>query len=223
MRAGQQKITMILSILFLFLSLAAPASPARGAAGGVNRFVHKLRVGENLRDVARDSYGNASYVRVLELVNDLSGPVDLEQGTALSVPTLDALLADEGVSPVMPMEMYTMLETRASFMEVEDQLRTLARNQGTGYVEIPDNVRAVLREAAGKMWNVAMALRVVKPQVQIIPNRAIGQLKAISFQLNRISYGALDPGGHDFDVVHERLAWAICNLAVWARNGYRYK
>ncbi len=221
MRTGRQQIAIFL--LTPLLALPSHGAAGTGTAGEANRYVHVLRVGETLRDVAREHYGSASYVRVVELVNDLSGPVDLEPGSRIRVPSLDALLADEGVSPVMPLETYTLLETRSSFLEVEDRLRALARDQGTGYVEIPGDVRAVLREAAGKMWDVAMALRVVKPEVRIIPNRAICQLKAISFQLNRISYGALDPRCHDLDVVHEKLAWAICNLVVWARNGYRYR
>ncbi len=173
--------------------------------------------------MAEAYYGNHHYSQVIALVNDITDPFALEPGMEIRVPKLDAILAEEGVSRVMSYEIHTMLQARASYMEVEEELRSLGKRTGSGYVDIPPHVQEVLRTAAGDMWDVAMALRVVKPEVKIIPNRAIGQLKAISFQLNRISYGALDSFGHDLDTVHQRLAWAICNSIVWARNGYQYK
>lgn len=182
-----------------------------------------MRSDESFRDVAEKYYGNHHYSMVIVLVNEITDPFGVEPGTEIRVPRLDAILAEEGVSTIMPYEVHTMLKARASYMEVEEQLRSLGKRTGSGYVRVPEDVQAVLREAAGDMWDVAMALRVVKPQVKIIPNRAIGQLKAISFQLNRISYGALDSFGHDLDSIHQHLAWAICNSIVWARNGYQYK
>jgi len=185
--------------------------------------VHFLGAGESLRNVAERYYGNFHYSLVIELVNDIADPNLVEPGTRIRVPKLDAILAEEGVSTVMSLEMHAMLQARAAYMEVEDELRSVSRDAPGGYASVPEDVRLVLRDAAHDMWGVAMALRVLKPEVRIIPNRAIGQLKAISFHLNRISYGALDSFGYDLDVIHQRLAWAICNSIIWARNDYQYR
>ncbi|NNE08152.1 MAG: hypothetical protein HKN20_06280 [Gemmatimonadetes bacterium] len=125
------------------------------------------------------------------------------------------------MSALFPMETHAMLEARASFMEVEDQLHALAKTADNGYVRVPENLQLKLQEASQMMWDVAMGFRVPKPEVEVVPNRSIGQLKGVSFDLRRISYGSLDEQGFDLDVVHQKIAWAICNEIIWARNGYR--
>ena len=182
--------------------------------------MHRLRLGESLDVVAVAYYGHRHYAQVIELFNAINDPSGLEPGAIIRTPKLDAILAEEGVAPMMPYEVYTMLSARAAYMEVESELRSIRTRSRNGYVEVPPDIQAVLRKASQDMWDVAMGLRVVKPGVVAIPNRAIGQLQAISHHLSKISYGAMDAYGYDLDMIHQRLAWVICNEIVWARNGY---
>lgn len=199
----------------------APAVPGATQAVASNPYVHYVRVGDSIDLLGQSYYGNPHYGRVIELVNSLGKREKLKPGTKLRTPRLDAILAEEGVSALFPMETHAMLEARASFMEVEDQLYSLARTADNGYVQVPEDVQLKLQAASQMMWDVAMGFRVPKPEVEVVPNRSIGQLKGVSFDLRRISYGSLDEQGFDLDVVHQKIAWAICNEIIWARNGYR--
>ncbi len=216
------------------IGLLAPASPVSGESSlmpaayvpavqsSLHRpFVHHLLAGESLATLGERYYGNRHYALLIELINGIHDSSSLAPGTEIRIPRLDAILLEEGVSTVMPEPVYEMLEARATYMEVESELWSLRKYSDVGYVDMPEHLQAILRKASQTFWDVAMGLRVDKPKVKVVPNRSIGQFKAISFDLRRISYGAIDPFGYDLNKIHQRLSWAICNEIVWARNGYR--
>lgn len=76
---------------------------------------YKLRNGETLADVAKLRYGHQHYASVVKLYNHFDDERQLAADSALRLPDISAILAEEGLTKVAAQEVALILCSRAKY------------------------------------------------------------------------------------------------------------
>src|ERR1044071_2406702 len=179
---------------------------------------YKLREGETLASVARLRYGHQKYSSVIKLYNHIEDETKVAANQTLRLPDVSEILAQEGLTKVVPQEVNLILCSRAKYDRVLDQLRTLGSPRGTD--SIPDNIKQELYEAADDLRQATESLKLLKPGVSAAPLRTIGQLEECMGQMWELTE-RLDSYGYDIDMVQQRFALALTYSIIWARDGFK--
>lgn len=174
---------------------------------------HTLREGETLESVATQRYGHRHYYRVIKLHNHIDDEAQVRASQTLRLPDLSVILAEEGLTKVIPQEVSLILCSRAKYDKVLEQLRAH---------QVSDDVKRQLLEAADDLQQVTKSLRVIKPGMTGAPLRMIGQLEQ-SMEGMRVfaDTGQFDSYGYDIDMVQQRYALALTYAIIWARDGFK--
>ena len=174
---------------------------------------YTLRSGETLASVARQRYGHQNYALVIKLYNHIDDETQIPASQNLKVPEMSALLADEGLTKVIPQEVSLILCSRAKYDKVREQLR--AR-------QLPEDVKQQLLEAADDLQQVTESLKVIRPGMTAAPLRMVGQLEQCMEGMRAFAdTGEFDSYGYDVDIVQQRYALALTYAIIWARNGFK--
>jgi len=179
---------------------------------------YKLREGETLASIARLRYGHQKYYSVIKLYNHIEDETKVAVNDTLRLPDLSDILAQEGLTRVIPQEVNLILCSRAKYDHILDQLRTLHGPTGTD--SIPENLKQELFEAADDLQQATEGLKVLKPGISAVPVRTIGQLEGCAGQMLGLTEG-LDSYGYDIDMVQQRFALALTYAMIWARDGFK--
>ena len=179
---------------------------------------YKLREGETLASVARLRYGHQKYSSVIKLYNHIEDETNVAANETLRLPDVSDILAQEGLTKVVPQEVNLILCSRAKYDRILDQLRTLASPRGTD--SIPENLKQELFEAADDLRQATESLKLLKPGVSAVPARTIGQLEECLGQMWGLTEH-LDSYGYDIDMVQQRFALALTYAIIWARDGFK--
>jgi hypothetical protein len=115
---------------------------------------YKLRSGETLASVARQRYGHQKYAEVIKLYNHVDDETQIPADQSLKVPEMSAILADEGLTKVVPHEINLILCSRAKYDKVREQLHAH---------QLPEDVKQQLLEAADDLQQVTESLKVIRP------------------------------------------------------------
>jgi hypothetical protein len=197
------------------LAASAPAGPLEDKPSyTLTRDLTLWRIGE-LR------YGNAHYSGLILLYNKLKDAAQIPAGQVVKTPDLKALLTDEKLYPLMADEVDALLAARSSFLAVEADLWTARKASPAGPMTITTEVKTALLAAAENVDKGIAGFGQKKPGVVAVPAKAVGQMKSLVEKLRALSAGKCDESGHDIDMVHERLVFALSDAIRWARNGYK--
>ena len=177
---------------------------------------YKLREGETLASVARLRYGHQHYSRVIKLYNHIEDEAQVAANTTLRLPDISAILAEEGISKVVPQEVNLILCSRAKYDKILGQLKAFPRDTQS----VPDSLKQELFEAADDLQQATESLRVIKPGVNAVPLRTIGQLEQCMWGMRGLTEG-LDSYGYDIDMVQQRFTLALTYAIIWARDGFK--
>jgi hypothetical protein len=180
---------------------------------------YKLRNGETLASVARLRYGHQNYYRVIKLYNNLADEGQIAADYTLRLPDMSAILAEEGLTKIIPQELSLILCSRAKYDKVVKQLWAL-RNESTNNYQLPDDVRRELLEAADDLQQATESLKQSRPGVTGVPSRTIGQLEQNMFGMRNLAQGEFDANGYDIDLVQQHFALALAYAIIWAREGF---
>src|SRR6185503_13810460 len=164
---------------------------------------YKLREGETLASVARLRYGHQKYYSVIKLYNHIEDETKVAANETLRLPDVSDILAQEGLTKVVPQEVNLILCSRAKYDRILNQLRTLGSPRGTD--SIPEDLKQELFEAADDLRQATESLKVLKPGVSAVPVRTIGQLEECMGQMWGLTEH-LDSYGYDIDMVQQRFA-----------------
>ncbi len=88
---------------------------------------YKLREGETLANIARLRYGHQHYHGVIKLYNHIEDETQVAANSTLRLPDISAILAEAGVTKVVPQEVNLILCSRAKYDKVLAQLKSLPR------------------------------------------------------------------------------------------------
>ena len=179
---------------------------------------YKLREGETLASVARARYGHQKYSSIIKLYNHIEDETKVEANETLRLPDVSDILAQEGLTKVVPQEVNLILCSRAKYDRILDQLRTLGSPHGTD--SIPENIKQELFEAADDLRQATESLKLLKPGVSAVPARTIGQLEECMGQMWGLTEH-LDSYGYDINLVQQRFALALTYAIIWARDGFK--
>jgi len=134
---------------------------------------------------------------------------------------VSAILAEEGVSKVIPDEVILILCARAKYDKVVGQLWDLRSEAGDGYL-VPEDIKHELLEAADDLQQATKSLRLPKAGVSAVPVSMIGQLEQSMELIKLLAEGGhADPNGYDIDIVQQRFALTVTYAIIWARNGFK--
>lgn len=173
---------------------------------------YTLREGETLAGVARQRYGHQHYYRVIKLYNHIDDEAHVPANQNLKIPDLSAILAEEGLTKVIPQEVNLILCSRAKYDKVLDQLHDH---------QLSEDVKQQLLEAADDLQQVTQSLKVIKPGVRAAPLRMIRQLEQVMSQMRVFTdTGQFDSYGYDIDMVQQQYAFALTYAIIWARDGF---
>ena len=179
---------------------------------------YKLREGETLASVARLRYGHQKYYSVIKLYNHIEDETKVAANETLRLPDVSDILAQEGLTKVVPQEVNLILCSRAKYDRILNQLRTLGSPRGTD--SIPEDLKQELFEAADDLRQATESLKVLKPGVSAVPVRTIGQLEECMGQMWGLTEH-LDSYGYDIDMVQQRFALALTYAIIWARDDFK--
>ena len=182
---------------------------------------YTLREGETLAGVAARRYGHQNYYHVLKLYNRIEDEGHVEAGTAVRLPDISAILAEEGFTRVASAEAGLILCSRAKYDRVAGRLWALRREAGAGAYTVPDGLRQALLEAADDLEQASEGLKGNKPGVVKAPGSMVGQLEENIAGMRALAEGASDGYGYDIDMVQQRYALALTYAIIWAREGFR--
>jgi hypothetical protein len=178
---------------------------------------YTLRKDETLANVAALRYGHQNYYRVIKLFNHIEDERQVPEEFKLRLPDVSAILAEEGLTRVIPNEVELILCSRAKYDKVVDQLWTLRAQSGSSY-EVPENVKLELLQAADDLQRAAEGLKSNKSGVSKVPESMIRQLEQSMAGMRELAGGEhADPNGYDIDMVQQRYAFAIAYGIIWAR------
>lgn len=174
---------------------------------------YTLREGETLAGIARLRYGHQHYYHVIKLYNHINDEAQIPANQTLKMPDLSVILADEGLTKVIPQEVSLILCSRAKYDRILDQLRAH---------QIPEDVKQQLLEAADDLQQVTESLRKLRPGMNAVPQRMIGQLEQCRDGIRVFTdTGQFDSYSYDIDMVQQRYALALTYAIIWARDGFR--
>ena len=180
---------------------------------------YTLRKDETLASVAVLRYGHQNYYRVIKLFNHIEDERQIPEEFKLRLPDVSAILAEEGLTKVVPKEVELILCSRAKYDKVVDQLWSL-RAQSGSRSEVPERVKLELLEAANDLQQAAEGLQSNRSGVSKVPESMIGQLEQSMAGMRELAGGEhADPNGYDIDMVQQRYALAIAYGIIWARAG----
>ena len=177
---------------------------------------YKLRAGETLASVAKLRYGHQNYQAVIKLYNHIEDETKVAANTTLRLPDISAILAEEGVTKVIPNEVNLILCARAKYDKVRDRLWALPRDTHS----IPENVKQELFEAADDLQQATESLKSIEPSVGAVPRHTIRQLEQCMAQMRDLTE-QLDSYGYDIDMVQQQFALALTYAIIWAREDFK--
>lgn len=192
--------------------------PAFEPLNKLQRVEYKPREGETLASIARQRYGHQKYSSVIKLYNHIEDETKIAANETLRLPDVSDILAQEGLTNVIPQEVNLILCSRAKYDRVLDQLRALRSPTATD--SIPENIKQELFEAAYDLQQATESLKAIKPGINAVPTRMIGQLEECAGQMIGLTEG-LDSYGYDIDMVQQRFALALTYSIIWARDGFK--
>lgn len=218
--------SILVAVALVAVALAPPGAGAgegpSGATAAAPPAVHEMRAGDTLSALSKRRYGSPHYAKVVRLYNRIDDPARLGIGARVRLPGLDAILADEGVSAVMGDEVDRILAAMARYAAVEGRLWAVREGSRRGEIILmPEDIREALLAAAGDLEAAAAGFGTPRPGVVKAPASLIGQLAKTAENLRTIASGRSDGYGYDLDMVHQRLALAMHDAILWARNGFR--
>jgi hypothetical protein len=77
-------------------------------------------------------------------------------------------------------------------------------------------------EAADDLQQVTESLRTLRPGMNAVPQRMIGQLEQCRERIRVFTdTGQFDSYSYDIDMVQQRYALALTYAIIWARNGFK--
>jgi hypothetical protein len=120
----------------------------------LNVIDYTLRKDETLASVAALRYGHQNYYRVIKLFNHIEDERQVPEDFKLRLPDVSTILAEEGLTKVVPKEVQLILCSRAKYDKVVDPLWSLRAQSGSSY-ELPQNVKLELLEAADDLQQAA--------------------------------------------------------------------
>jgi hypothetical protein len=177
---------------------------------------YKLREGDTLASVARLRYGHRYYHAVIKLYNHIDDEAQVAANSTLGLPDFSAILAEEGITKVVPQEVDLILCARAKYDKVLDQLKSLP----SGTQSIPESVKQELFEAADDLQQATENLKAIRPEVGAVPLHTVGQLEQAMEGMRRLTEER-DSYGYDVDMVQQHFALALTYAIVWARDGFK--
>lgn len=181
---------------------------------------HTLRKNETLAKVAALRYGHEKYSGVVKVFNQIEDASLIAADFKLRLPDVAVILAEEGLTKVIPKEVELILCSRAKYDKVVDQLWALRVQSENGYV-LPDGVKRELLEAADDLQQATENLKSTRPGVIKAPGRMIGQLEKCMVGMRELASGEHDGYGYDIDMIQQRYALAITYGIIWARDGFK--
>lgn len=187
----------------------------------LNKVDYTLRNGETLAGVAKLRYGHQNYYRVIKLYNHLADEGQIPTDSALRLPEMSAILAEEGLTKVAAQEVALILCSRAKYDRVVTQLWALRAKPGNNY-QLPEDVRRELFEAADDLQQATESLKQTRQGVIAVPRHMINQLEQNMAGLRNLAQGEhSDPNGYDIDLVQQHYALALAYAIIWAREGFK--
>jgi len=174
---------------------------------------YTLHKGETLSSIAKLRYGHQHYYHVIKLYNHIDDETQVAANQTLKMPDLSVILADEGVTKVIPQEVSLILCSRARYDRVLDQLRAH---------RVQEDVKQQLLEAADDLEQVVESLKTIRPGMKAVPQRMIGQLEQCMAQIRVFTdTGEFDSYSYDIDMVQQRYVLALTYAIIWAREGFK--
>ena len=174
---------------------------------------YTLREGETLASIARLRYGHQNYYPIIKLYNHIEDETRVPANQTLKMPALSVILADEGLTKVIPQQVSLILCSRAKYDRVLDQLRAH---------QVPEDVRQQLLEAADDLQQVTESLKILRPGMNALPQRMIGQLEQCREGIRVFTdTGQFDSYSYDIDMVQQHFALALTYAIIWARDGFK--
>lgn len=197
------------------------STPALEPLAKLQTSEYTLRRGETLESLAKLRYGHQHYHSVIKLYNHIENETQIEANRILKTPDVSTILAEEGVTKVIPDEVTLILCSRAKYDKVVGQLWDLRAKAGDGYL-VPEDIKHELLEAADDLQQATRSLKLSKAGVKAVPVSMIGQLEQNMELIKLLAEGGhADPNGYDIDIVQQRFALSITYAIIWARNGFK--
>ena len=177
----------------------------------------EVRPGDTLEAISTRRYGHQAYRHVISAFNDLGTPESLQVGVRLRTPDLREALLIECADPSVAPAIEAICCARVKFATVGPSIHQLTSDYRRRPVELAVDIADLLRDARADVETALACLR----STEHPPRSAVARLDEVSVSLARLARGDVDAYGYDTDLVDRRLAAAMSNLIVWARNGYR--
>ena len=182
----------------------------------LNTNEYKLSEGETLANVARLRYGHQNYYRIIKVYNHIDDETQVAANSTLRLPDISAILAEEGLTKVVPQEVNLILCSRAKYDKIVARLWDLSRNNQS----IPEDLKLALLEAADDLQQATEGLKTIRPEVTALPLRTIRQLEQCMWGMRGLTE-RFDSYGYDIDMVQQQFALALTYVIIWARDGYK--
>ncbi|WAC21396.1 hypothetical protein OVA24_08350 [Luteolibacter sp. SL250] len=177
----------------------------------------ELKPGSNLGIVAQDAYGHERFSGFLSVVNGITDPTKIRDGTELKTPAIPVAFQDAGVDPAYQPAINALAKAATDYFAQSGAFRgALSATTESGKPELSPGVTSVFTSSADAVDAAVAVLEEAKPP-HTVPKKSIEQFRQASTHLRKLAKGDIATDDYSQDLVGQRFGLGFTNALLWTK------
>jgi hypothetical protein len=181
----------------------------------------ELKPGANLGIVAQETYGHERFSGFLSVVNGITDPTRIRDGTELKTPSIPIAFQEAGADASYQPAINALAKAATDYFAQSGAFRgALTASTESGKPELSPGVAAVFISSADAVDAAVALLEKAKPP-HTVPKKSIEQFRQASVHLRKLAKGDITPEDYNQDMVGQRFGLGFTNAILWTKDGHQ--
>lgn len=181
----------------------------------------ELKPGSNLGIVAQEAYGHERFSGFLSVINGITDPTRIRDGTELKTPAIPIAFQEAGVDATYQPAINALAKAATDYFAQSGAFRgALTASTESGKPELSAGVTAAFISSADAVDAAVAVLEGAAPP-HTVPKKSIEQFRQASAHLRKLAKGDIATDDYTQDTVGQRFGLGFTNAILWTKDGHQ--
>lgn len=177
----------------------------------------ELKPGSNLGIVAQEAYGHERFSGFLSVINGITDPTKIRDGTLLKTPAIPLAFQDAGADAAYQPAINALAKAATDYFAQSGAFRgALSATTESGKPELSPGVTAAFTSSADAVDAAVALLEDAKPP-HTVPKKSIEQFRQASAHLRKLAKADISTDDYSHDLVGQRFGLGFTNALLWTK------
>lgn len=181
----------------------------------------ELKPGSNLGIVAQEAYGHERFSGFLSVINGITDPTRMRDGTVLKTPAIPIAFQEAGADAIYQPAINALAKASTDYAASRPAFHgALSLSNESGKPELPGGLKATFISSADAV-DAAVAVLAEAKEPHTVPKKSIEQFRQASAHLRELAKDNIGADDYNQDTVGLRFGLGFTNAILWTKDGHR--